>query len=155
MPNEVQHIQWALHNFDVLKYLLEKETFCDWAATVGFYIAVHVVDGMLFSQEEHPMRKHGFDHQRRQNILKRTSRYQPLYKHYRRLREASEVARYLEDKQGKATFFQRFMPFDKVLNNLIGTDLKILIEQACTFLNKGSQTDLQNAIQTLFTSTSN
>ena len=42
---------------------------------------------------------HGYNHKARQQILKTENRFRTIYKHYRCLRGASEIARYLQDGQ--------------------------------------------------------
>lgn len=145
MPNEVQHIQWALHNTDVIRYLLEKPLFCDWTATVSFYTALHIIDGVLFAQETNPNRKHGFSHDQRRKVLKKSSKYKKLYRYYHKLHKHSEVARYLKLKNGRVMFFQHYMASEEVKSVLLCQQLKPLMLEAAKLVSKSSAHDLENA----------
>ncbi|OGW80007.1 MAG: hypothetical protein A3G33_08070 [Omnitrophica bacterium RIFCSPLOWO2_12_FULL_44_17] len=48
--NPSKHINQVLHNIDFLKFFLSSDKYNDWAITVSFYIAVHVVDLALINK---------------------------------------------------------------------------------------------------------
>ena len=114
MPNERSHLSLANHNQDLLdKLILDIERFPDWAATVAFYKALHVVEAAFAC--ENPVR-HGSDHLARERILKNDRRYEVIYRHYRPLYAASMVARYMEDNQ---TSFTNYMSAHDVIAKLL------------------------------------
>ena len=110
MPNEESHLALANHNQDLLDRLVaEIDEFPDWAATVAFYKALHVVEAVLAC--EGPAR-HGVDHAYREHILKSEKRYEHIYKNYRRLYAASLIARYM--KEDITDFTSHFSPADVI-----------------------------------------
>lgn len=114
MPSEQSHLSLANHNQDLLDTLvLDIKRFPDWAATVAFYKALHVVEAALAC--ENPAR-HGMDHSARERLLKTDRRYQAIYRHYRPLYAASMVARYMEDNQ---TDFTSYLTPDQVIGTLL------------------------------------
>jgi hypothetical protein len=82
MPDGAEHARLALHNMDVAAYLLEKPTFSDWAATVIFYSALHIVEIVLCSSKNPLGTKHCHDHGAREQILKRPIVQQGNWPHY-------------------------------------------------------------------------
>ena len=149
MPNEVQHIQWALHNLDVIVYLLAEPTYCDWTATVSFYTALHIVDAVLFAQETSPDRRHGFSHDQRRRTLKKSAKYQELYRYYHNLHKHSEVSRNLKLSHGKAMFFQQYMTWEEVKSVLLRQQLTPLMLEAAKLLGEQSANDLKDATASL------
>ncbi len=49
MPNDVQHISHAKHNYAFLHSFYNNYHFNDWSVTVCFYIAVHIVEAVIFN----------------------------------------------------------------------------------------------------------
>jgi len=146
MPDEKQHIQWALHNIDVIQYLHEKPLFCDWVATVAFYAALHIVDAVLHHQETVYRRQHGFAHDQRRNILRQSGKYKGLYANYSKLRTHSQIARYLQLSRGGAMFFQQYMTFEQVTAVLLQQQLKTIMQLACKLVTTQSAGYLREAI---------
>lgn len=99
MPEIDSHINLAVHNIDCACHLNKTPRFHDWAATVGFYAALHVIEA-VFANEKPVL--HGQCHQRREQLLKQ--KHQDLYIPYHALRQAADVARYLDRSECFATF---------------------------------------------------
>jgi hypothetical protein len=87
MATESEHRQQAQHNAELLA-TFDHARFPDWAATVAFYQAVHLIE-MLFA---HDGRTPSGSHKTRNQILKR--HYPDLWKEYRPLYAFSRTARY-------------------------------------------------------------
>ncbi len=135
MPNESEHIQLALHNIEVIHYLLDKPKFSDWTATVTFYTALHIVEAVFFHDTKNTHRRHGHNHEEREKILKGTRSYQNLYIHYRPLQSASVVARYLNSQSQRCTVFQQYLNDNQIKEKLIKHHLFQIIKTASKFLN--------------------
>ena len=93
MANEAQHIDQAVHNMDVIAYLIEKDRFRDWTATVTFYTALHIVEAVFFQNTKHTRTKHGHNHEDRENILKGNRSFKKIYENYSPLQSSSIIAR--------------------------------------------------------------
>ena len=118
MPNETTHLAIANHNQQLIELLLPHiNDYADWITTVAFYKALHIVEAVLSNDNTI---RHGIDHQSRENILKRNSKYKHIYTYYRPLYAASLVARYLSD--GYSSFSDYLSPTDvraKVLGHYL------------------------------------
>lgn len=145
MPSEAEHIQLALHNIEVIDYLLAKPEFCDWTATVTFYTALHIIEAVFFHDRKHINQRHGQSHENRERILKGTKSYQNIYRHYRPLQSTSAVARYLQGLSKKGLTFQQHMPAKQVQEKLIKHHLAQLIKTASKFSSSHSGNLLKNA----------
>lgn len=118
MPTDAEHIAAATRNQELIHHLLPVvDRFPDWLAVVAFYKALHVVELMLFLDSPE---KHAFNHERREDILKKTKRYEFVYKHYRPLWDASRIARYLSIGNQPTTRFIDLYPSRVVTERLIG-----------------------------------
>ncbi|MDR3619660.1 MAG: hypothetical protein P4L85_09940 [Paludisphaera borealis] len=114
MPNEASHLSLANHNQDLLdKLVAEIDAFPDWAATVAFYKALHVVEAVFAC--ENPAR-HGADHPTRERVLKSDKKYEHIYRNYRVLYAASMVARYMQDDR---TNFSDYLTPQRVVDELL------------------------------------
>ncbi|MCK4913302.1 MAG: hypothetical protein KAI59_06840 [Planctomycetes bacterium] len=138
MPNEPEHIQLAIHNIGVIDYLLAKPEFCDWTATVTFYTALHIVEAVFFYDKKNSNKKHGYNHETRERILKGIRSYQNIWKHYRPIQSASTKSRYLKDLSAAGVTFQQHMPHQIVKDKLIKHHLAQLIKTAKKFLSLSS-----------------
>ena len=108
MPNSATHVNLAMHNIELACMLNNHPKHHDWMATVSFYAALHVVEALYACQS--PV-FHGQGHERREAALKRDGRYKQIYRHYRRLWNASTIARYLDDgTRSYETFHDYFSP---------------------------------------------
>jgi hypothetical protein len=83
-------------------------------ATVAFYKALHLVDALL----AHDFGEHGRNHKRRQRTLKEHPPYRQIYDHYRVLKDASEIARYLGNQDGVT--FDAYLSDEEVRRVLLG-----------------------------------
>ena len=85
MGTETEHRRKSVHNDDFLK-TIDSKKYPDWAVTVCFYKALHLVE-MLFANGG----KHSNSHRDRHDVLKRDHtdiwmQYLPLYTQSRRAR---------------------------------------------------------------------
>lgn len=135
MPTEDEHTQLAIHNMEVVDYLLVKPEFADWTATITFYTALHIVEAVFFHDQKHVHQRHGQNHENREQLLKGTKSYENMYKHYRPLQAASVVARYLQSSRGRVLTFQAYMPSNQVRSKLVKHHLAQLIKTARKFLS--------------------
>jgi len=98
------HLLQAMHNEEVANMLIEKNPYHDWGITAAFYALIHYFEYWLFNQpEEHtetsiPVDKNGklryTPHAWREKLIeKKLSK--DAFKSFRKLRDASETARYL------------------------------------------------------------
>lgn len=143
MPDGAEHARLALHNMDVAAYLLQKPTFSDWAATVIFYSALHIVEIVLCSTKNPIGTKHCHDHGAREQVLKGTKPFsRGIWPHYRELSSLSRVARYLEDGTGEATVFETYLSPDKFREVFIMEHFGGLIRSASQFLSDEFATSL-------------
>ena len=111
----------------VARHLLCTPDYCDWTATTVFYAAVHIVEAILFPH-------HSADHVTREAVLK-DKRYEKMWEHFRPLKNASEVARYLEDKSGKTVLFKNYLSSDQVRETLIMHRLNQIVKSASKLIN--------------------
>jgi hypothetical protein len=86
MATPDQHQAQADHNQRFFETIRPSE-FPDWAATVAFYKAVHLVEKMLRIRGQR-----SGSHTRRNNLLK--TQYLPVWRHYKALYSFSRLARY-------------------------------------------------------------
>ena len=110
MASELDHINLANRNHDLLLQLLSSGTHPDWAATVAFYKAVHIAEAIFVTG----FGKHSTSHSDREATLKMT-RYAHIFKDYSHLLTASRIARYLESSgKGQYKSFADYMDLDAV-----------------------------------------
>ena len=129
MATESDHISLANHNHGLLLHLLAHGGYPDWAATVGFYKAVHVVEA-VFATDLH---RDSTSHTNREETLK-IAKYKGIAKDYSHLLTASRVARYLSAHgQGEFHTFTDFMDNDGV-KSLIQTRLYGVEQRSLAFL---------------------
>lgn len=134
MPDASEHIKAACHNIEAINYLLDEPIFSDWVAVVLFYASLHIVDAILFVDSK-TAKNHGETHNIRKDILKGTTRYRNIYKHYAPIDRASHIARYCENRDtGKTTMFFIYMPPEKMRDELIKHRFQQIINSAANFL---------------------
>lgn len=139
MATENDHINLANHNHKLLVHLLENGGFADWAATVAFYKAVHVVEA-VFAADLHV---DSTSHTNREETLK-IAKFKEISKDYSHLLTASRIARYLSASgRGAYHTFTDFMDNDAVKalvkKRLYGIEqraLKFLTDQGKKSLTK-------------------
>lgn len=98
MPDWTQHSSQAEHNADCAKAMLKDPRFLDWAVIAAFYAALHFVEvGRQFIADDSLNGLPDDDeslHIQRQNFVEKHVGHD-CYVSYRKLRIASENARYL------------------------------------------------------------
>lgn len=116
MPNLQAHLTMAERNQACLDLLLRQlADHPEWVTTVAFYKAVHLVEAM-FANEQPP--GHSVDHVDRLTVLRSERRFTNIYRFFKKLYEASLVARYLEtNAQEYQSFTDYLTPAD--VENLV------------------------------------
>ncbi|MCY2930504.1 MAG: hypothetical protein NTV86_13595 [Planctomycetota bacterium] len=83
---------------------------------------MHFVEALF--AHEHPM-EHGRNHQIREGLLRGNRRYDEIWKHYRPLKDASCVARYLASAQGtEYRTFADYATIDQVRHEFVDHRLR-------------------------------
>lgn len=137
MATELDHIRLASRNHHLLAHLVQIGGYPDWAATVAFYKAVHVVEAVFAAT----LGKHSTSHVDRQATLK-TAAFKSLWKDYSHLAAASRVARYLEaEDAGAFSSFADFMDEDDV-KRLIRKRLFGVEQRSLAFLSDAARAAL-------------
>ena len=139
MPTEKAHVALASHNQEVIDYLaLRIQEFPDWVATVAFYKALQIVEAVFANDKTI---RHQRRHEDRDRCLKKTKRYENIWRHYHPLWAASMIARYLECGRGKGHYatFSDYMGPKEVEDTLIKHHLKQLTRSAKRFLSARSK----------------
>lgn len=98
------HLFQAQHNEKVANKLIREPSYHDWGITAGFYAAIHYFESWLFNQEEKhtetsiPLTPDGklqyTPHAWRENLMQKKLSKEAFI-NFRKLRDASETARYL------------------------------------------------------------
>lgn len=129
MASEADHISLANRNHEFLVGLLQEGKFPDWAATVAFYKAVHVVEAVFAAD----LKRDSTSHTDREDTLK-INKYKKIFKDYTHLLTASRIARYLESRNdGKFNQFSDFMDAQAV-NRLVAQRLYGVEQNSLRFL---------------------
>jgi hypothetical protein len=143
MAQESDHIALANGNHEVLLELLScKKHYPEWVTTVAFYKAVQIVEAAIRNQ----LRRNSSNHDDRLGLLKRGRfKDKPLFKHLRFLLNASMIARYLCDTNGKDDYkcFSDFLPAANVVEEVIRRRLVPLEQTALEFLSDSAKKDLR------------
>ncbi len=133
MPDRGAHLKLADHNLDALRYVAARiEDFPDWVCTIAFYRAVHLVEALL----DHDGVGHSATHKSRQRVLKRNPRYREIYKHYRPLRAASEIARYMVGDGREYAEFTDYLSPEQVRSEVLDHRLEKLNRSVSRLLSK-------------------
>jgi hypothetical protein len=118
----------------LLIHLLSNGDYPDWAVTVAFYKAVHIVEAVFAAD----LRRDSTSHTDREQTRK-IPKYKEVFKPYTHLFTASRVARYLESHdQGKFRTFFDFMDLTKV-KVLISKRLYAVEQNSLQFLSDRGQ----------------
>jgi len=105
MPTRDEHLTKAEHNEAFYGSFDTTATpFLDWIVTGLFYCGLHYIDAYLATINLHP-RFHGRPGQRN-DCVANMSQLQPIWPHYRALKDDSEDARYGFDTLGLRYFSQ-------------------------------------------------
>jgi len=128
------HIQLANRNQEALAFLLEADSrFPEWVTTVAFYKAVHVVEAVFVANDLEA----STEHRDRLRKLKFDRRFGKIYEHFRPLFNASLIARYLIDPEGRSKTYRTFsdyLPAAKVSAEMVRHRLHQVEEFAVKFL---------------------
>lgn len=128
MATEIEHLTLANRNHEVLAHLLTDGRFLDWAATVAFYKAVHVVEAVFAN-----VGFHSNSHNEREKSLK-SPRYKGIFSSYVHLSAASRIARYLEASgAGAFSSFADYMD-EAAVRRLVKVRLYRVEQNALPFL---------------------
>src|SRR5258708_2128241 len=112
MASEDSHIAVANRNHAALTHLCaDVNKFGPWVVTVAFYKALHVVEAVFANDRDIG---HTHDHGDRELRLKRTRKYENIYKHYAPMMRASLVARYLEHGSTAVSSFYEYMKPEQI-----------------------------------------
>jgi len=91
MPDIVTHRQQVEHNRQMVAYLQQAgDVYLDWAATVLFYTALHLVDQVLYRNA----RLNPRNHFQRHAAIANEPVLAPIYGDYRELEHQSRRSRY-------------------------------------------------------------
>ena len=91
MPSQREHAFQVLHNREFLAtFDLDNSPFLDWAVTVVFYMAVHLVEQFLAHRGQDLL-----SHKTRERFISQSADLKPIWSVYRELKYQSERARYL------------------------------------------------------------
>ena len=145
MPSKEAHIAAAKQNEKAVNYLLAAgDCHLAWAAAIVFYEALHIIEAILEADPDCKV-SHTDDHSSRNRLLKSTNRYSQLWKMYRPLYDASLIARYLRENEGKPTYeiFSRYMPRNKLESTLIGHYLTQIKKSATKYLGDDFMKDAE------------
>ena len=91
MPSQREHVFQILHNREFLAtFDLDNSPFLDWAVTVIFDTAVHLVEQFLAHKGQDLL-----SHETRERFISQSADLKPIWSVYRELKYQSERARYL------------------------------------------------------------
>ena len=91
MPSQRAHAFQVLHNREFLAtFDLDNSPFLDWAVTVVFYTAIHLVEQFLARKGQDLL-----SHETRERFISQSADLKPIWSVYRELKYQSERARYL------------------------------------------------------------
>ena len=88
MPSRDEHLAQAAKNRKLAETLAKTE-FLDWAVTIYFYVAVHVIESYLAIHGYHST-----DHDERRDCINRIPQLRTVIKEYLALERVSRQARY-------------------------------------------------------------
>ncbi|MEX1027550.1 MAG: hypothetical protein WD049_06020 [Candidatus Paceibacterota bacterium] len=110
MPSKQAHLAAVARNRKAGSILLQQDDDClPWVVVCAFYEGLHLVEALLSIDEKAP-RRHCPDHETRNDVLRRTNRYERIWRSYRQLQQASMVARYLSF-HGDGQTYSRFTDY--------------------------------------------
>jgi hypothetical protein len=143
MPAELDHIALANKNHEALSVLLRAAPpHSEWAAVIAFYKALQIVEASFVNLRI----GRSAGHQGRLDLMATDHRFDPIYKHYKTLLEASEIARYLGSRFSASRFatFDDYMTIDDVKNSLLGKRLLNVEVHARAFLSDAAKAILKS-----------
>lgn len=121
MPSRDNHLQTAQENFAIVRSMILANTPpLAWSTTITFYTALHLVEACFAVDNIHAE-----SHDARHNYLKRTTKYQAIWRNYQPLLTFSLTCRYLSDENGSAEqLAQRHLGVAGVREKVIGHYLR-------------------------------
>ena len=143
MATQSVHLDQARHNEETENHLLKSGRYHDWGVTAAFYAAIHFYEGWLYKTNVEPKKKHSETSIPRDQKGKmetsvhgwRESNIRNLgnaaFKSYRKLKVASETARYLSVPNITPPFAQQIAPLQ-----ITPIDAKAYIEQDLSLFKK-------------------
>lgn len=150
MARELDHIALANRNHDAIETLLAAQSeHPEWVAGIAFYKALHIVEATF----AHRGLGHSNGHLRRLEILQDARNgYQAIFRHYKRLLEASEIARYLSSRfdgdipGGPFTSFTQYRSMENVREKLLKESLMNIEQHARQHLSANAKQLLKPAM---------
>jgi len=142
------HINQALHNIDTIAFLFTDpdKSKKDWIVTVAFYAGLHIVDAVLYNNNQ-GLRKHGQSHNNREELLKGNNKFKKIWSCYWSLHNESVVARYLGNTiSDEHVDFNKYMP-DEKLKSFLKEKLGGLIKSVANFLPSDKAASLRVTFQ--------
>ena len=147
MPTAGQHTLHAEHNIRFLENFYNSYNFNDWAITVSFYIAVHIIEAAIFnkkkikigthtvdiehseqlSQHSDILPKAGISRHELRNIIAREN-FAEIYNYLKPLYNDCQIARYIH------------YSFDKIKVELLA---KTCLKEIINWSNKNSATSFK------------
>lgn len=122
MADSSVHIRAANRNQMTIDHLCGNlESHSAWIATVAFYKALHLVEAAFASDQDV---RHTTDHGSRNQVLKTTQKYKNIWKHYRPLSSAAQIARYLCGNGRDYKSFDDYLSANEVCNEILFHRLK-------------------------------
>ena len=136
MASTDQHIALANRHQSTLAVLLaDAAAHPEWVTIVAFYKALQLVDACLAVLGESPPSTHG----ERKRALLGTRQMSNIWKHYRDLKNASMVARYLTgDDRRKYSSFAAFISGSKAESTMVRHRLVQIEKSAKKILKKAA-----------------
>jgi hypothetical protein len=139
----LDHIALANKNHDALMYLIQDHLkFPEWITTIAFYKAVQLVEAVCVFR-----RGRGCSgHDERSRVIQLAPFNQTkLFLHHKSLRNESEVARYLYDRESKKGYssFSDRIPAGEVVDRIIRRRLVPLEEIVVGMLGKQAKAELR------------
>jgi hypothetical protein len=142
MASELDHINLANRNHDALRVLAQADPpHPEWMATIAFYKALQIIEGCFANLGL----GHGCGHQKRLEVMSHDRRFDHVFRHYKALLEASEIARYLSSSGTGATIYRCFddyMDSANVKDRLLGERLKNVEMHSRSLLSDAAKASL-------------
>ncbi len=132
MPGKDNHLKTAVKNRCVAISLLISETkSLAWSTTIAFYSALHLVEAALSIEGVH------FEgHDVRNQYLKKTRKFESIWRHYKPLYDHSLKARYLmTDGDSAENFVCSYLGDDGVRKQIIGHHLRQIEKSVAKILD--------------------
>lgn len=128
MASQSIHIATANRFHGTLEFLCDDvSAHAPWIATVAFYKALHVIEAAFAAD---PKIGHTNCHGERRDALMSATKYQNVHRHYSALEKMSKCARYLYTDSGTVATFDKYLPPEKIGEQVLFHRLK-QVESSC------------------------